>query len=262
MKTLLIDSRQLIVILLLTGILGLMDHFALLELPKGAVQFVVSPIQYGLYQSYLKASHQYDYIVNAREASQKNKALTEQLAVVLSENASLRRKLAEAQGFLAQEKSLDAQTYPMVAARPIGFDRFLTISKGTHDGISVGQPVVYKDNLIGQISGVSTNVSQVMLISDPDSKIGAFVSNEQGRAKGILSGQFGSDLLLDKVLHQESVQTGDLVYSDGAEGKFPRGLILGQVEKVADRENEIFKQASVKPVFDLSDLDIVFVIVN
>ncbi len=67
-------------------------------------------------------------------------------------------------------------------------------------------------------------------------------------------------MLLDKVLHQEVVSEKDLVYSEGTEGKFPRGLILGQVTQVFERENEIFKQAKVKPVFGIGDLDLVFVI--
>ena len=262
MKALLADFRKLLIFILLSSILGLSDHFQLLTLPKSVVQTVSSPIQFGLYETFLTVSRQLEFLKDARLSSQKNRALGEQLAQVLSENASLRRQLAEAQGFLAQDKVLGAHTYTTVASRPIGFNRYLTLDKGSNDNIQVGQPVVYKENLIGLIKYVSPKSSQVQLVSDPDSKIAAFVSNEQGRAKGILLGQFGSQLLLDKVLHQEKVNSGDLVYSDGTEGKLPRGLILGQVERVDERENEIFKQAIVKPVFEVADLDIVFVIVD
>ncbi|OGE39700.1 hypothetical protein A3E86_00175 [Candidatus Daviesbacteria bacterium RIFCSPHIGHO2_12_FULL_47_45] len=67
---------------------------------------------------------------------------------------------------------------------------------------------------------------------------------------------------MDKILHGESVADKDLVYSEGSESKFPRGLILGQVIRVEDRQNEVFKQAIVKPVFVVGDLDLVFVIVE
>jgi cell shape-determining protein MreC len=53
-----------------------------------------------------------------------------------------------------------------------------------------------------------------------------------------------------------------LVYTEGTEEEIPRGLILGKVEDVVVKDNEVFKQAKVKPVFDISNLDIVFVVRN
>jgi cell shape-determining protein MreC len=69
-------------------------------------------------------------------------------------------------------------------------------------------------------------------------------------------------MLLDKVLHQEPLQQGDLVYSEGSEIEVPRGLIIGQVSEVRDQDNQVFKTAIVKTNFEPSDLDIVFLITN
>lgn len=240
----------------------LFDNFRFLDLPKGAVQFVSVPIQYGLYKSYQTTAKQFGFIFLARRSAQENKALQEQLAQVISDNANLRRQLSETQGFLEQQKALDPKIYNLVAARPVSSSRYLRIDKGSDDGLKVSEPVVYKENFLGQIKEVSPKESEVLLPTDPDSKISAFISDKSGRAKGILVGQFGSEMLLDKILHSESVSTGDLVYSEGTEGSLPRGLVLGTVTAVLDRPNEIFKQAKVKPIFEASDLDIVFVITN
>jgi len=243
-------------------ILIFFDSFRFFDIPKSLLQNVTVPVQFGLYKSSQAVGRQFEFVLLARKSFQENKALNEQLAQVLSENADLRRRLAETQGFLDQQKSLDPRTYDLVPARPISISRYLIIDKGSSDGLKVGQPVVYKDTYVGQIKDISPKSSSVIFPSDPDSKLAAFVSSKDGRARGILSGQFGSDMLMDKVLHSEPVKQGDLVYSEGTEGNLPRGLVLGQVSDVMDRPNEIFKQAKVKSVFNISDLDIVFVITN
>lgn len=254
------DLKTFLILTVFSIVLIFFDQLSFFSLPKSFIQNFTIPIQYGLYRTSLQLTKQFEFIILARRASQENKALTEQLAQVISENSQLRKKLAEAEGFLVQQKSLDSQTFKLTAARPIGMNRFLLIDKGSGDGIKVGQTVVYKDTYIGKIKEVSSKKSQVILSSDPDSQVSAFVQNNQGKAKGVLIGQFGSEMLFDKILHQEPINNEDLVYSEGTEIEIPRGLVLGRVLEVMTRDNEVFKQAKVKSIFDVNDLEIVFVI--
>lgn len=260
MKVLTSSLKQFLILLFISVIISLLDFKNLLVLPKASLQYLSSPIQYGLYKSSLIVTRQLDFIINARTAAKEKLALREQLAQILSENANLRRQLSETQAYLDQSKALDPQIYTYLPARPIGLSRYLKIDKGSEIGIKPGQAVVYKDNLLGEVIRVTPNQAEVLLISDPDSRIAAFSSNENGKAKGVLSGEFGSQMLLDKILHAELIAPKDLVYSEGTEGKFPRGLILGQVTSIDEKPNEVFKQAKVQPVFDLRDLDLIFVL--
>ena len=86
--------------------------------------------------------------------------------------------------------------------------------------------------------------------------------NQQGRSQGILLGQFGSEMLLDKVIHEEPMEKNDLVYTSGSEDNIPRGLIVGRVEETLVKDGEVFKRAKVKPIFNLANLDLLFVITN
>lgn len=260
LKNLLSDFRTLFILLAVSGILVFLDLFQMLTIPKGILQQVTIPIQYGLYKSYASGARQAEFVIQARQAAQENKAKSEQMAQILSENASLRKKLAEAQSFLDQNKALSEATFNLTPARPIGLSRYLNIDKGTNDGIKVNQAVIFKDNFIGRIKEADPKKSKVILGSDPDSRISAFSQSEGGKARGILTGQFGSEMLLDKILHEEPIKVGDLVYSEGQEVEVPRGLILGQVSEVISKDNEIFKQAKVKPVFEIGDLEIVFIV--
>ncbi|MBI2022122.1 rod shape-determining protein MreC [Candidatus Daviesbacteria bacterium] len=262
LSNLLYDARILLSLVFVSILIIIVDSLGFFNYPKSLLQQVTIPIQYGLYKTYLSVSRQFEFIILARRASQENKALTEQLAQVLSENAQLRKKLAETESFLQQQKTLDPQTFNLIATRPIGINRYMLLDKGSEDGIILNQTVIYKDNYLGEIKEVSPKKSKVQLPSDPDSKVAVFVADANGKAKGILVGLFGSDMLIDKVLHQEPLSKNDLVYTEGTEGKMPRGLIVGQISEVLQKENEVFKQAKVRPVFDITNLDIVFVITN
>lgn len=237
-----------------------LDKFTLLKLPKSLVQTLTIPIQYGLYQSGKNLYRQFEFIFLARHAAQQNLALKEQLADLLSENARLMQELAQTKALVTQQESLNPKTFNLLSARPVGVSRYLLIDRGSSDGVSVGQVVVFKQNFIGQIQQVSEKISQVLLSQDPDSKIAVYAQNSAGRAKGILRGRFGAQSLMDKILHLEPISVGDLVYSEGTEGRLPKGLVLGKVSKVLGRENEIFKQAEIESLLDISDLELVFIV--
>lgn len=256
-----IPNFKLLAILAILSLLVLLsDTIQILRFPKTGLSYLTNPISFGLYQTSKNVGQQFYFIFAARFAAQENKALKEQIGKLLSENASLRKNLAETESLLSQEKHLDPATYKLVPARPIGIGRYLKIDKGESSGIKLGQAVVSNDNFVGKIVSVSENSASIQLTSDPDSKVSAFSQGLSGRAKGVLIGRFGSEMLLDKILHEEKIESGDLVYSEGLEGFLPRGLILGRVSQILEEESEIFKQAKILPNFDISDLELVFVI--
>lgn len=256
------DLKIFLLLIFLSLAILLLDTVNLLNLPKKWVFYITNPISFGIYNTNQRLGKQFYFIFQARFAAQENKALKEQVGQLLSENANLRKKVAETESLLSQEKHLDPSTYNLLSARPVGLSRYLKIDKGSNSGIKTGQAVVFEDNYVGKVITVSSTASSVQLLEDPDSKVAAFSQNTEGKAKGVLLGQFGTEVLLDKILHEEKISTGDLVYSEGTEGFLPRGLILGRVSKVMERENEVFKQAKVQPIFDIRDLELVFVIVD
>ncbi len=256
------DFKLFLLFIFLSLILFLLDSINLLNLPKQALFYITNPISFGIYSSNRNINKQFYFIFQARFAAQENKALKEQVGKMMAENAALRKKLAETETLLSQDKHLDPATYNLLPARPIGLNRYLKIDKGLSSGVNIGQAVIFEDNFIGKIINVSTNAASVLLLTDPDSKVAAFSQNKEGKAKGILLGQFETEVLLDKILHEEKISSTDLVYSEGTEGFLPRGLILGRVNQVMERENEVFKQAKVQPIFDIRDLELVFVMME
>ena len=254
------NVKAFLILISLSLVIFFVDTTKLLSLPRQLAFYITNPISFGIYNTNQRLGKQFYFIFQARFAAQENKALKEQVGQLLSENANLRKEVAETQALLFQEKHLDPSTYNLLPARPIGLSRYLKIDKGSNSGIKAGQAVVFEDNYVGKVVNVSPAASNIQLLEDPDSKVAAFSQNIEGKAKGVLLGQFGTEVLLDKILHEEKISVGDLVYSEGTEGFLPRGLILGRVSKVLERENEVFKQAKVQPIFDIRDLELVFVI--
>lgn len=254
------DIKLLFLLVFLSLLFFILDSVKFLNWPKQMLYYVTNPISFGIYNTNKNIGKQFHFIFEARFAAQENKALKEQIGKLLSENAELRKGLAETQALVSQEKHLDPDTYDLLPARPIGLGRHLKIDKGSNSGIGVGQAVIFEDNYIGKVVSVAPAASNIELLTDPNSKVAAFSQNKEGRAKGVLVGQFGTEILMDKILHEEKISEGDLVYSEGLEGFLPRGLILGRITKVLERTNEVFKQAKVQPVFDIRDLELVFLI--
>lgn len=257
----LLPNLKLLLILTSLSILILgLDLFHLLTWPKNLLSYITNPISFGLYATNQKFQRQFYFLFEARFAAQENKALKEQIAKLLSENSLYRKKLAEAQSLLSQQEHLDPTTYKLIPAHPIGISRYLKIDKGTNSGLKLNQAVVVNDNYVGKIIRSESQTANVLLLSDPDSKVAAFSQGLEGKAKGILIGQFSTEILLDKILHEEKINIGDLVYTDGTEGFLPRGLILGRVTKVLEQPTQVFKQAKVLPNFDIRDMELVYVI--
>jgi rod shape-determining protein MreC len=62
------------------------------------------------------------------------------------------------------------------------------------------------------------------------------------------------------VPQEEDVATGDIVLTSGLGGLMPKGLVIGQVTEVQQREYETFQTATVRPAVDFTRLELALVI--
>lgn len=256
------DFGLFLSLILLSIFLLILDSFGFLKYPKIGLSFLTSPIQYGFYKTSQNIQNQFIFIKNTKELARQNEELKKELTGLLSENMSLKQQLMEVNAVNSQTQYLDPKNYNMLPARPIGLNRFLHIDKGSEDGIKNGQVVIFENNFIGKIHSVSPKGASLTLITDPDIKLSAFSQNLEGRAKGVISGQFSSEILFGKILQEEKIKVGDLVYTDGLEEFIPRGLIVGKVSEVLGKTSDVFKKAKLKPVIDIRSLQVLFVILD
>jgi rod shape-determining protein MreC len=202
----------------------------------------------------------YFYLRGVRQENHELKQKIEQLElerVRLSEDAEQAHRL---QTLLEFKEQFIAKT---VAAQVIGSSgseqsRSIYIDKGSRDGIRPDMAVITADGIVGKVlRGVQNHVASVLLINDQTSGVGAIL--EKSRLQGVLRGTPAGDVVLEKVMTDESVQPGETVLTSGGDRIFPKGLRVGTVTKVSPGQ-ELFLNIRVKPAADLGRLEEVLVI--
>ena len=203
--------------------------------------------------------HEYFYLRGVRQENRDLKQQIERMQleeVRLKNDADQARRLQKLLGFKEQVIS------KVLAAQVIGSSgsersRVIYIDKGTHDGIEKDMPVITADGVAGKVLHVFNSTSEVLLIDDQTSGVGTIL--EQSRLQGVLKGTPGGEVILDKVMNGEQVQTGERVLTSGGDGIFPKGLLVGTVSQ-AIHGPESFLAISIKPAADLGRLEEVLVI--
>jgi len=205
--------------------------------------------------------HNYIYLRGVRAENRELKAQIEQMRleqVRLSEDAAQARRL---QTLLAFKEQFISRT---VAAQVIGssgsdLSRVLYIDKGENAGIKRDMAVMTADGIVGKVLVVYPSVSQILVINDQSSGVGAML--EKTRLQGVLRGSASGEIMLERVMSDEQVPVGETVLTSGGDQIFPKGLPVGTVAKVGNGK-DLFLNITVKPAADLSKLEEVLVLVE
>lgn len=205
--------------------------------------------------------HNYFYLRGVRAENRQLKEQIEQMRlqqVRLNEDAAQARRL---QTLLAFKEQFVSKT---VAAQVIGssgsdLSRVVYVDKGEDAGIRRDMPVITADGIVGKVLMVYPSVSQVLLINDQSSGVGAIL--EKSRLQGVLRGSANGEVMLERVMSDEQVATGDVVLTSGGDQIFPKGLPVGTVSKVSNGK-DLFLNIKIKPTANLSKLEEVLVLVE
>lgn len=229
---------------------------------------IISPLESGISRVMDPFKGAYQWIAGTVSAQSENERLREEAdrlrteLVSLREAASENKRLKEMLGFVNQPSF--PQDYRAVPARVIGrsgssWNATITINRGSNDGVTMGQTVVSGQGLVGQISAVTTNSAQVLLIIDHTSHVEAKL--QSGSAMGTVVGSINGLLEMDFVEKNQQVARNDVVVTSGSGRLFVKGVPIGVISEVSDQEIEYFKRISVTPFVDFSLLEEVMVMV-
>lgn len=237
-----------------------------LSLFERMVYAVTRPLQKGLTQAFLGIRDVWEEYVALVGVRRENKLLAQrirELEAQLIQCRELQGSMERIQALLDFQASLKL---PTVASQVIGEDssgwfRTLIIDKGKRDGIERGMPVVTKEGLVGHVMESADFSAKVLLIIDRNSAVDVML--QQSRTKGVLEGIGRPDLcLLKYVPRSETVDVGELVITSGLGGVYPKGLVVGKVEKVWREGYGLFQKVDVRPQVDFRRLEEVLVVLK
>jgi rod shape-determining protein MreC len=223
---------------------------------------LITPFERGLVWAQNGSSnlwHSYFFLRGVRAENRQLKEQIEQMRleqVRLSEDATQAHRL---QSLLAFKEQFIAKTVPAQVIGSSGSDlsRSIYIDKGSNDGIAQDMAVITAGGIAGKVLRVYPSTSLVLMINDQSSGVGVLL--EKSRLQGVLRGTPNGELILERVMSDETVAPGETVLSSGGDQIFPKGLVVGTVSKVSPGK-EMFLSIKVKAAADLSRLEEVLVV--
>lgn len=183
------------------------------------------------------------------------------------ENMQLRENKAEVERLreLLDYKQAQNDQYVLEAARviarsPNNWYKTLTIDKGSDNGIAVNMAVINPDGLVGKVVSVSSNSSQIWLITDREMAVGAILQDTR-ETRGIVEGMGSSGKLrMINIPYYSLVRDGERVVSSGLSETYPPGIQIGLIKDIEQEANGLVLSATVEPSVDFDQLEEVLVI--
>jgi len=170
------------------------------------------------------------------------------LEEVIAENERLKRVLA-----YKESASLTMSLARVLYRDPSNWTHTMTLDQGTDQSMAKGMAVISPDGVVGKLMDAAPGTSRVMLVTDPACKVSALI--KRSRVIGTVTGKGNGMLEMQYLSGEDDVQVGDTVVSAGEGRIFPKGILIGTVEKVQPRQEGLSLAVEVRPNVDLSKLE-------
>ncbi|MGX8689274.1 MAG: rod shape-determining protein MreC [Bacteroidaceae bacterium] len=190
--------------------------------------------------------------------------LKKENARLVDENARLRSLLYEFTDSQSVEIGAALSTDGVVAARVIDNsvrkdDNYITINKGSRDGLAQGMGVYSPDGVVGVVMVAGRRYSIVMPVLNGNTSISCKVKGSD--SFGFLEWHGGDPYTaqLRDMPYHSAVEVGDTIVTTGFSSVFPQDILVGKVTSVEHAKNGYTLRVGVKLAVDMSDLGWVYV---
>jgi rod shape-determining protein MreC len=134
----------------------------------------------------------------------------------------------------------------VMEASPEPFTRKIIVSKGSRDGVFVGQPVIDAHGVMGQVTQVAWDHARATLLTDPGHAIPVLAVRSGLRAMVLGTGD-QDQLKIPYLTAIADIREGDVLVSSGMGGTFPAGYPVAQVARIVNDPNESFLAITARP---------------
>lgn len=199
-----------------------------------------------------------------------NKQLTLRNIELETENLVLREKLkltCPDSLINGSDSFLEYQGYGIIPARVINnsinaHDNYITLDKGSFDGISPEMGVVNGNGIVGIVYMVSDHYSLVISLLNKKASISCKFKHSDYFGYLRWKNDEPRYAYLEDLPRHAQFQEGDTIVTSGYSAVFPKGLLVGTVDNVADSEDGHSYLLRIRLATDFSCLDKVVVMRN
>ena len=183
-----------------------------------------------------------------------NNELQENNAELELEIASLKAELQQLRSETNIEEFLQGElpkTRLFGVARPVNVttvnaNNYVTLDKGTADGIKEGMGVINRSGVVGIISTVSDNYSLVISILNPKLRLSCKLKGSDYFGSLTWEGDSPEYAKLEELPRHVDFNKGDTIVTSGYSSVFPEGIMIGVVEEAWRQKNDNFNALKVK----------------
>jgi rod shape-determining protein MreC len=155
------------------------------------------------------------------------------------------------------------ENVPMLGARVIATSAgtasaTIMLDRGSKDHIKKNMGVITPEGVVGKIVEIYDNTSEVLLLTDKDSGVGAMLGNS--RVQSPVGGAGEPLLVMKYVANDDVVNVGERVVTSGMDKIFPRDLPIGTITDI--KPGNPFKSIRIRPSAHLERLEEVIVLLT
>ncbi len=233
-------------------------------LVKDVLAVSVSPLQrlvLGMHNAAAGVWNDYIFLIGVKKENDSLKNTISSLQAKndkLKENVRLNERLNEILKY-KEETRFNIVTAGIIGFNIDGWARTITINRGLAEGIRKDMAVLSPTGVVGRIFDVRDHTSIAILGTDPRSDID--VVSERNRVKGVAEGNGTGSVVLKYIRQTDDIQVGDRILTSGL-SVFPKGLIVGEVTRIEQGKDSLFKYIEVRPKVDFQSIEQVLVVTD
>ena len=198
------------------------------------------------------------YFSNKKNLANENLSLKQRLASISVELARMEDIALENKRLGKILKFKKTFRYKTIIAKVIARDyadwrSSLLINKGKINSIKEHMACATHKGLLGSVREVNADSSKVMLITDPNSRVGVMV--EPSRESGLLVGMPKGGCKVIYLSLDANIKEGDRVLTAGFSKFFPKGLPIGTVKEVGIQNTKLYKYAVLDTFQNMNEIE-------
>ncbi len=170
---------------------------------------------------------------------QANDEMLEGMGLLETENLALRQQLQEYQDLESLHRDSLKHQYRYLIAHVVGnsinqAENYITIDKGSTDGVHQDLGVTDQNGVIGIVAKVSSHYSLVLSVLNPKLRLSVMLKNTEAFGSLVWDGKDSRYAIFEDLPRNVDYKNGDTIVTTGYTSSFPKNIPVGRIVDTFD----------------------------